>query len=607
MSPEAAGKAYVRADAPVVATAFGRLIRSATSWGGRVFARQVPFAMVFTISLITLPFPSAPVTSGPAIVASVLLVALSLLLAWRLPWDRWPEWASDSVMILQFIGLGALRFGTGGAPSAFAAMVYLLVVVLAAQRGLHGIVVGVVGATLFVGGVVSFEPGSFRNGASGARAVVAALTSIVIALYVHEIVEVLRRRNEALEELRARQDELLASEHRHAEQLTRLADARERSHQQMVSIIDAATEQSIVATDVNGVIEVFNAGAERLTGYAQSEVVGRMNIARLHVHDELVARWAELHGEPAPPGASDELLFDAIVPPQVLAAGADVRDWTLTRRDGTTARIRLAATARTGLDGTPIGYVVVASDVTEDRETERLRDEFVGMISHELRTPLTSVLGYLELLQDGVDPLTDDQREYLTVIERNAHRQLRLVSDLLMQAQMDAGTFAVSPSSIDLADVVRASVQAATPVAAKIGVTLVPDITSAPVQADSERVGQVVDNIIANAIKFTSNQGQVHVTCRAEGEEVVVSVRDTGAGVSPDEVQHIFERFFRTEDTRRRSVPGVGLGLSIARGVAAAHGGTLTFDSALGEGSRVTMRLPRTPPSPSPTAGGAAG
>ena len=126
--------------------------------------------------------------------------------------------------------------------------------------------------------------------------------------------------------------------------------------------------------------------------------------------------------------------------------GSDVRDWTYVAADGQQRTVSVAITPRTDDQGAHAGWNFVGTDMTEARATERMKDQFVSLISHELRTPLTSILGYLELvLEDEEQPLTDEQRSYLTTVERNAHRLLRLVGDLLFTAQVDAGRFTLSP------------------------------------------------------------------------------------------------------------------------------------------------------------------
>ncbi len=281
-----------------------------------------------------------------------------------------------------------------------------------------------------------------------------------------------------------------------------------------------------------------------------------------------------------------------------------MRDWTYVRRDGSHVTVHPAVTRRTDHDGTVVGYVVVATDVTADREAARLKDQFVGLVSHELRTPLTAVLGYVELLLDEHEELTEDQREYLQIIDRNARRQLRLVSDLLLTAQMDAGTFSISPQPVDLATIAAASLATAGPAAAAAGITLESDLAPTPAHADPLRLGQAVDNLVANALKFTDRGGTVRLVVRPQADGGGrLAVSDTGIGIPPDELTHLTERFYRASTATRRAVPGVGLGLAITRAVVEAHGGHVGVTSAVGEGTTFTVTIPAAPVSPAPTAG----
>src|SRR3954452_18842675 len=235
--------------------------------------------------------------------------------------------------------------------------------------------------------------------------------------------------------LEAERASLLAQMQSRSEELevaTRMLSARART---MTSVIDAVTEQSIIGTDRNGVIRVWNPGAERMLGLPRADVVRQRSITEFHVVDEL-ADAAEAAGVPAG--------IDALVHPAQLN-GSDVRDWTYVAADASHRAVSVAITPRTDDRGVHAGWNFVGTDVTEARETERMKDQFVSLVSHELRTPLTSILGYLELVLDEEDPLTESQRAYLQTVDRNAQRLLGLVGDLLFTAQVDAGRFTLKP------------------------------------------------------------------------------------------------------------------------------------------------------------------
>ena len=263
--------------------------------------------------------------------------------------------------------------------------------------------------------------------------------------------------------------------------------------------------------------------------------------------------------------------------------------------DGGRVMVRYAAPISDDQDA-PVGRIVVLRDVSAEREAERLKDEFFALVSHELRTPLTSIIGYLELALDDDDdsPLDPQRRQFLEIVDRNAARLLRLVGDLLFAAQVKAGTLTLERDAVDLARLARQAVEAAGPRAAQGGVDL---LIEAPdelwmSQADGDRLGQMLDNLIVNALKFTPAGGSVTVSCGAAGDEVHLSVRDTGIGIAPEDQERLFERFFRAASADREGVPGVGLGLTIVQAIVHGHGGTIAVDSAPARGTTFRVAMP---------------
>ncbi len=247
--------------------------------------------------------------------------------------------------------------------------------------------------------------------------------------------------------------------------------------------------------------------------------------------------------------------------------------------------------------GDLVGRLVVLRDVTGEREADRLKDEFFALVSHEFRTPLTSVIGYVELVLDDEEQLVaDEHRHFLSVVDRNATRLLRLVGDLLFAAQVEAGRLQLEVGDLDLAAVVRDALEAARPVAEDRGIVLTADIADLPpCRGDHDRLGQVLDNLVSNALKFTDVGGTVGVRVAGEGDTAVIEVTDSGPGIPPEEQHRLFERFFRATTATSRAIPGVGLGLTIVRAIVEAHGGNVTLRSADGEGATFRVELPLTP------------
>jgi signal transduction histidine kinase len=226
------------------------------------------------------------------------------------------------------------------------------------------------------------------------------------------------------------------------------------------------------------------------------------------------------------------------------------------------------------------------------RELDRMKDDFVASVSHELRTPLTSIRGYLELVrEDG--RLDQEQDRMLGIVDRNADRLLRLVSDLLFIAEVDAGKLKIERHAVRLADLAAESVEAATPRANRAEVELHLEVDrELVVEADRTRLAQVFDNLISNAIKFTPGRGRVDVRVFRVAGDAMIEVSDNGIGISEAERLHLFERFYRTSGATRAAVQGTGLGLAIVGAITESHGGTVTVESSEGVGTTFLVSLP---------------
>jgi len=226
------------------------------------------------------------------------------------------------------------------------------------------------------------------------------------------------------------------------------------------------------------------------------------------------------------------------------------------------------------------------------RELDRLKDEFVALVSHELRTPLTSIAGYLELVMED-ETLGDESRRFLDVVDRNSTRLLRLVSDLLFVAQIESGRLTLELGQANVQLLALESVEALRPAAERGSVELRLDAAPVPpLQGDAARLGQLLDNLVSNAVKFTPPGGRVVVALGASGDNVVLAVSDTGMGVPSAEQRRLFDRFFRASSAQERAIEGTGLGLTIARAIVEAHGGSIDFTSVEGVGTTFRVQLP---------------
>jgi signal transduction histidine kinase len=282
-------------------------------------------------------------------------------------------------------------------------------------------------------------------------------------------------------------------------------------------------------------------------------------------------------------------------------AGAD--DYLLKPLDPEDLQTRLIAAARvTSLHRTMARQQTelealnsqLAETNEELRDLDRLKDEFVALVSHELRTPLTSIIGYVSALTRGrAGIVPTKQLEVLTIVDRNAQRLSRLVNDLLMAAQADAGELQLEAEPLELGTVVRQSVESARSRADDQRVLLMfSGADGTRVVADHGRLLQVFDNLVSNAIKFSPAGGTVDVRVSSEGGLAVIEVRDEGIGIPLAEQQLLFGRFFRASTATSREIQGTGLGLSIVKKIVELHQGTIEVSSREGVGTTFMVNLP---------------
>lgn len=233
---------------------------------------------------------------------------------------------------------------------------------------------------------------------------------------------------------------------------------------------------------------------------------------------------------------------------------------------------------------------------TRLRKTDELRNQFLAIVSHELRTPLTSIVSFIELIRTEADGLTPEGQSFLDIIERNADRMHQLIGDLLMLERLDAGALPLDLTAVSVAELAADAVRAAAPGAAKQGVTLeVQAAAGPPVHGDARRLTQVLDNLIANAVKFSHRNGLVRVSASCRGRTWRIDVADAGIGIPPAEADQLFSRFVRASNARTAGLPGSGLGLSIVKYLTEMHGGHVQVRSTLGRGSTFSVFLPAAP------------
>lgn len=550
----------------------------------RPTVKQLPTVVFFVAIVVACAvFPSVFVRSQTAILIATGILAVATVFALLFPRDgRWAHLAY-LIPLADFLAIGILRLGAGTSQGSFDALILLPLVWLAAEYGRRNAVMAASGALVAVAIPLAFDWSLWQEPFFLTRSLIAAGVFAVSALLINLLARKVHKREQAAQRLAREREQALNDSLRNTAKLAE-SEARLREMERMfMGVWEAVSEQVVVGTDTSGLVDAWNPGATRLLGYTEREALGQLFVDQLHDPAELENRSREL-GFPS----GETVLnpgFSALVE-QARNGTADVRDWTYVAFDGSRIPVSVSVTARVDEAGEIIGYLFVAGDVTGAQEIVRLKDEFLGLVSHELRTPLSSILGYLELLRD-------DARDDLSVAERNAQRLLKLVSDLLFAAQVDAGGFPITLRPMSLTEVVEASIESAQPAAASAGVEIVTSIApGVKINGDALRLGQACDNLINNAIKFSPKGGTVSVSLSTSASRATVDVLDTGVGIAEAELDKLFSRFFRTTAAIQNAVPGIGLGLVISKSIVTAHHGDMGVESTEGEGAKFWFTVP---------------
>ena len=524
--------------------------------------RSAPFLAIALLAFAAVPIASAP--NHPPLIAAAVLLALIVLAVLFMPWDRLPPYATAGPPIAYFLVVALLVQSSGGGPSGYVSLSILPVFWLALYGTRSELAIAMVAAfSMFVAPLLFLQDRAYSQADLRAALLWMAI-SLVVGFTAQGLVRKIREQ---------------------ADETERRGQALFESEERQRLILETAGE-AFVSMDEAGAITGWNASAEQMFGWRRGEAIGRQ-------------------------------LVDTIVPPSLREAHSRGLHTFLRTGEGPVLNktIELSALRRDGsefpveLTISPLlvgGEHVFNSfirDVTErqeaQREAERLKDEFFALVSHELRTPLTSISGYLELVKDDAKgKLSEEEFNHLEIMERNTDRLLRLVGDILLVAQVQAGTFTVTKEPSDVATIVAHSVEAAGRVAEAKGIALnVHSEPVPPVEGDSDRLSQLLDNLLTNALKFTPAGKRIDVNCHSSGGDVIVEIENTGSYLTPDEQEQLFERFFRASEAVDQAIVGVGLGLAICKAIAEAHGGGISVRSEEGVATTFTVRLPASEPS----------
>jgi PAS domain S-box-containing protein len=238
-----------------------------------------------------------------------------------------------------------------------------------------------------------------------------------------------------------------------------------------------------------------------------------------------------------------------------------------------------------------VGFAITMQDISYLKELDRLKSDFIHTISHDLRSPLTSILGYTELVE-RTGPLTPNQQEFLRRLQGSVQHITTMVNDLLDLGRLDAG-FDTRREVVHLENVLKYSLDIfenqAKKKEIKLSVDVAPDLT--PLRANPIRIRQMLDNLVGNAIKYTPQNGNVHVSMSMQGDQIVIKVQDSGVGIPTEEQGRIFEKFYRATNAAS-GIVGSGLGLAIVKSIVESHQGRVWVESAMGKGSTFIVLLP---------------
>ena len=225
-----------------------------------------------------------------------------------------------------------------------------------------------------------------------------------------------------------------------------------------------------------------------------------------------------------------------------------------------------------------------------------VKEDFIALVSHELRTPLTSIIGYLEAAMDHREELPEEVVHHLEAVSRNSDRLLLLVTDLLSASGAEHAPASLKLETVDVAGLASMSINDMASSAEQAQLTVETHLRPAPAKADPTRLLQVLDNLLSNAVKFTPPGGQITITTsKTTHDTIELAVSDTGVGIDAESLPHVGTKFFRSPRTTRDAVPGIGLGLNIAKTIVESHGGQLRIHSTEGEGTTVSVLLPVSP------------
>jgi len=367
----------------------------------------------------------------------------------------------------------------------------------------------------------------------------------------------------------------------HGMDVTEQHEAEEALHiaTRQRELILQSVGDGIYGIDLEGRLTFINEAGARMLGYRVEELTGR------EIHE--LIHYSHADGTPYSRATSP------ILQGMRRRETVRMRDEVFWRHDGTKMPVEYVANPLIE-DGQLAGMVVAFQDVSERRRLDRMKDEFISTVSHELRTPLTSLRASLGLIWSGaLDNRPEKQRQMMEMAIANCDRLIRLVNDIVDFEKMESGRLPLAHKAVEAVDLLRRAADVAHPAATAAHISIQVQADPALVFADSERILQVLKELVSNAIKFSPPHTVIRLGTQPAAEgEVCVLVEDQGRGIPAEKLDHIFDRFQQGDASDSRALGGTGLGLALCRSIVEQHGGRIWAESAPGKGSRVLFTLP---------------
>lgn len=342
------------------------------------------------------------------------------------------------------------------------------------------------------------------------------------------------------------------------------------SDKKQTDAVIRSVAEGLLVVDAQGKVVMMNPAAERLLGVARKDKIGK----------------------PVDESLKEEQLL-SLVKDSKSKEGKEVE--LFSQNNETSKTIRASSAIIENENGQTVGMVSILSDITKQKEIDRLKASFVANVTHELRTPLVSIDKAITLLlSDAGRELSDNQQQFLAIASRNCKRLSLLINDLLDLSKLEAGKMSIQLTACSMDKVISEAIEGLNAWANAKFVAIVKKFQEnlPEVKIDPDKIIQVLNNLIGNAIKFTPNNGTITVEAKLHSDrEIVVSVQDTGVGIAKDELLKVFDKFYQTGERVATDVSGTGIGLSIAKEIVQLHGGKIWAESQDAQGAKFSFTV----------------